>query len=142
MRNNTLVYLCSYCKYLFCIISFLLDDEHSGIKVSIPPIKGAMDKFIRKKQACIGCKIGLSDDQSVVCKQCESQQGQLYIKQMDKVREHEQLFTRAWTQCQRCQGSLHQEVLCTNKDCPIFYQRTKVQTDLCKAQKELERFDF
>ncbi|KAH8971035.1 hypothetical protein BDL97_02G121600 [Sphagnum fallax] len=27
----------------------------------------------------------------------------------------EQLFGRLWTQCQRCQGSSHQDVLCTRK---------------------------
>mgnify|MGYP001807741995 CR=1 FL=1 len=27
-----------------------------------------------------------------------------------------------WSQCQRCQGSLHQDVLCTSRDCPIFYR--------------------
>ena len=39
----------------------------------------------------------------------------------------ENKFSRLWTECQRCQGSLHQEVLCSNKDCPIFYMRTKAQ---------------
>ena len=41
-----------------------------------------------------------------------------------------------------CQGSLHQEVLCTSRDCPIFYRRKKVQKDLNEAQELLERFDF
>jgi hypothetical protein len=39
-----------------------------------------------------------------------------------------------------CQGSLHQEVLCTSRDCPIFYRRKKVQKDLNEAQEALERF--
>lgn len=29
------------------------------------------------------------------------------------VSELEMLFGRLWTQCQECQGSLHQDVLCT-----------------------------
>ena len=39
----------------------------------------------------------------------------------------ENKFSRLWTECQRCQGSLHQEVLCSNKDCPILhaYKGTK-----------------
>ena len=31
---------------------------------------------------------------------------------MHEVRELESVFAAAWTQCQRCQGSLHQDVLC------------------------------
>ena len=64
------------------------------------------------------------------------------MRQVDKVREYEQLFTRVWTQCQRCQGSLHQEVLCTSSDCAIYYRRKKVQKDLNEAQVALEKFDF
>ena len=31
--------------------------------------------------------------------------------------DFEEKFSRLWTQCQRCQGSLHQDVLCTSRDC-------------------------
>ncbi len=38
------------------------------------------------------------------------------------------------------QGSLHQDVLCTSRDCPIFYRRKKVQKDLGEAHGQLGRF--
>jgi DNA polymerase delta subunit 1 len=47
-----------------------------------------------------------------------------------------------WTQCQRCQGSLSQDVLCTSRDCPIFYRRKKVQKDLNEADAKVRRFDW
>jgi DNA polymerase delta subunit 1 len=67
-------------------------------------------------------------------------------------------FARLWTQCQRCQGSLHlvrhslhrkhrnpeirsQDVLCTSKDCPIFYMRKKAQRDVADAGALMERFE-
>lgn len=40
-----------------------------------------------------------------------------------------------WTQCQRCQGSLHQDVLCTSRDCPIFYRRKKVRAGNVMGQQ-------
>jgi len=49
-------------------------------------------------------------------------------------------FARLWTQCQRCQGSLHQDVLCSNKDCPIFYRRKKAQKDVEESVKVMDRF--
>lgn len=52
----------------------------------------------------------------------------------------EDRFSRLWTQCQRCQGSLHEEVLCTSKDCPIFYMRKKIRIDLMEKDKVLQRF--
>lgn len=45
-----------------------------------------------------------------------------------------------WSQCQRCQGSLHQDVLCTSRDCPIFYRRKKVAKELDEAHATLARF--
>jgi DNA polymerase delta subunit 1 len=45
-----------------------------------------------------------------------------------------------WSQCQRCQGSLHQDVLCSSRDCPIFYRRKKVAKELDEAHATLSRF--
>jgi DNA polymerase delta subunit 1 len=64
----------------------------------------------------------------------------IYQKQLIVVRSLELEFSAAWTQCQRCQGSLHQTVLCSARDCPIFYRRTKVQKDLTDAPVVLKRF--
>ena len=38
------------------------------------------------------------------------------------------------------QGSLHEEVLCTSRDCPIFYLRKKIQLDLGNHEKVVKRF--
>jgi DNA polymerase delta subunit 1 len=32
------------------------------------------------------------------------------------------------------------QVICSNRDCPIFYKRKKVQIDLQKVQDELDKF--
>ncbi|OWK15593.1 POLD1 [Cervus elaphus hippelaphus] len=52
----------------------------------------------------------------------------------------EERFSRLWTQCQRCQGSLHEDVICTSRDCPIFYMRKKVRKDLEDQERLLRRF--
>lgn len=40
---------------------------------------------------------------------------------------------------QRCQGSLHQDVLCSASDCVVFYRRKKAQRDTSEAFTTLER---
>ena len=37
-------------------------------------------------------------------------------------------------------SSLHADVLCTSRDCPIFYRRKKVAKDLAEAGATLARF--
>jgi DNA polymerase delta subunit 1 len=54
----------------------------------------------------------------------------------------ERCVPQVWTQCQRCQGSLHQEVLCMSRACPIFYRRKKVQKSPQEAQDALARFEW
>ncbi|KAH6686248.1 DNA polymerase delta catalytic subunit [Plectosphaerella plurivora] len=123
----------------------LLAGAHTRtISVAAPTIGGLM-KFAKKTQTCMGCKKPLtSKDESAgaVCSNCAPRAGELYKKTLDKVSDLEVRFGRLWTQCQRCQGSMHCEVICSSKDCPIFYMRMKAKKDLEDAGKELTRFDF
>ena len=90
----------------------------------------------------------------------------LLQRSLATVNELQETFGKLWTQCQRCQCSMHQDVLCTSRDCPIFYRcvvcvskfrvlrharadmhcfrnsRKKVQKDLVEAEATLERFTW
>lgn len=121
--------------------SELLQGAHTR-KRSQPNLKqnsGGMMDFAVKKSKCLGCKAPL-ETMAAICKSCRTQQSTILIRQLQSVQELEILFHRFWTQCQNCQGSLHQDVLCTSRDCPIFYKRIKVQKDLGESQQALDRF--
>ncbi|KAJ3821920.1 DNA polymerase family B-domain-containing protein [Lentinula raphanica] len=126
--------------------SSLLTGEHTRtIQIATPTVGGLM-KFAVKTVTCLGCKTALrannsTHKNSAVCKNCRPRMGELYQKQVSSASELQIRFSRLWTQCQRCQGSLHQDVLCTSKDCPIFYMRKKAQKDVEDANAVLERFD-
>jgi DNA polymerase delta subunit 1 len=51
-----------------------------------------------------------------LCSHCKGKEPEVYRRQLGIVNEHEDKFSRLWTQCQRCQGSLHADVLCTSRD--------------------------
>lgn len=120
----------------------LLHGSHTrAVSISTPSNSGIM-KFAKKQLSCIGCKTPISGEDQTLCKHCRNREAELYQKTVTNVRELEQLFGRLWTQCQRCQGSLHQDVLCTSRDCPIFYRRKKAQKDLSEAELQLARWEF
>ncbi|EGC38691.1 DNA polymerase delta catalytic subunit [Dictyostelium purpureum] len=96
---------------------------------------------LEKKKVCMSCPNELTSEESTVCKNCKHKEGDLYQTSLNNVTKLENKFAESWTQCQRCSGSLHQPVLCSNRDCPIFYMRTKVQIDLIEAKKTLNRFN-
>ena len=49
-------------------------------------------------------------------------------------------YGKLWTGCQKCQGSLTSDIICSNRDCPKFYQRKKVQNELGEIDAILKRF--
>ncbi|KAK7334608.1 hypothetical protein VNO80_26368 [Phaseolus coccineus] len=104
------------------------------------PSNNSILKFFKKDLSCIGCKAVLGKDHHTVCSNCKGRETELYCKTVSQVSELEMLFGRLWTQCQECQGSLHQDVLCTSRDCPIFYRRKKAQKDMSEAKSQLDRF--
>ena len=109
-------------------------------------------RFAKVRLACLGCRAPLPPDSTDLCEHCRPkvrpacmafhgmtwcpaaiarmppiQEAEIYTRGLASVNELEGSFSQLWTQCQRCQGSLHQDVLCTSRDCPIFYRRKKVQ---------------
>jgi DNA polymerase delta subunit 1 len=123
--------------------SLLAGDHTRSISVAAPTLGGLM-KFAKKTQTCMGCKkplVGAEESKGAVCENCRPRIGELYTKHVKKVGEMEVRFGRLWTQCQRCQGSMHSEVLCSSRDCPIFYMRMKARKEVEEAGRELARFD-
>lgn len=98
-------------------------------------------KFAQKRLTCLGCKAPLGKGEATVCKHCAPREGEIYLKISAGAQEMERQYAQLWTQCQRCQGSLHQDVLCAARDCPIFYRRKKVLKDVNTAHESLARFD-
>ncbi|MEE6482709.1 hypothetical protein FKM82_013321 [Ascaphus truei] len=119
--------------------SVLLKGEHTRCKTVLTSKVGGLMAFAKKRSTCIGCKAMLNHD-GAVCNYCKQRESELYQKEISHLGCLEEKFSRLWTQCQRCQGSLHEDVLCTSRDCPIFYMRKKVQKDLDDQEKLVQRF--
>lgn len=62
------------------------------------------------------------------------QEAEIYSRTLGGVAELEAQYGALWTACQRCQGSLHQDVLCTSRDCPIFYRWGRVRPGVCVSR--------
>jgi DNA polymerase delta subunit 1 len=122
----------------------LLTGEHTRTISVAAPTMGGLMKFAKKTMTCMGCKkplVSAEEKDGAVCSNCRGRFGELYSKTLSKVSELEVRFARLWTQCQRCQGSCHNNVICSSRDCPIFYMRMKAKKDVEDAGKELVRFD-
>ncbi|ELR25172.1 polymerase (DNA directed), delta 1, catalytic subunit [Acanthamoeba castellanii str. Neff] len=119
----------------------LLTGEHTRtISVQTPTVGGIVS-FAKRTLSCMGCKAPLVGGETSVCRYCRPMEAVYYQERLARVHRLEQEFASAWTQCQRCQGSFHETVLCTSCDCPIFYMRKKIQKDLADSHSLLLRFD-
>jgi DNA polymerase delta subunit 1 len=122
----------------------LLTGDHTRTISVAAPTAGGLMRFAKKTATCLGCKkplVTAEEKDGAVCVNCRPRFAELYSRSLTKVSELEVKFARLWTQCQRCQGSVHNEVICSSRDCPIFYMRVKVVKDVEDAGKELQRFD-
>lgn len=95
--------------------SLLLKGDHTRTKSVATSRVGALSAFTRKKEVCLGCKAVLASEREkmALCVHCESKEAEFFQTELYVGRKLEQKFCRLWTECQRCQGSLHQEVICT-----------------------------
>jgi DNA polymerase delta subunit 1 len=122
----------------------LLEGAHTRTITMSAPKTGGLMRFAKKAELCKSCKTPLkSDNKGALCPNCikEGKAPELYCDALSQMNYLENKFSRLWTECQRCQGSLHQEVLCSNKDCPIFYMRKKVQKDVHAKANELIKWE-
>eukprot|EP00301_Raphidiophrys_heterophryoidea_P014617 c23049_g1_i1.p1 GENE.c23049_g1_i1~~c23049_g1_i1.p1 ORF type:complete len:1142 (+),score=357.53 c23049_g1_i1:43-3426(+) len=121
----------------------LFTGEHTRSIHKSTPSTGGIMKFAKKVASCVNCKTTISGtgDETVLCHHCKPLEADILMQKLQEANELETKFSRLWTQCQRCQGNLHQEVLCAARDCPIFYMRKKVQKDLNDALTVVGRFD-
>eukprot|EP00796_Vickermania_ingenoplastis_P004443 gene4443-3242_t len=99
---------------------------------------GGLMKFVKFNLQCIRCRAGIQE--GALCDKCAPDGPEVYSKIMAKRNHFEAFFCQVWTQCQQCQGSLTQEVICSSRDCPVFYMRKKAQKDLKEQQALLDRF--
>jgi len=111
-------------------------------KLSNPtPQTGALAKFVTKSLRCLGCKAVIK--QGALCVHClEEKAAQVVITRTHELREKEAEYNRLWTECQRCQGSLLQPVICSNRDCEIFYRRAKARSDVESVQESMKRLQL
>lgn len=119
----------------------LLQGSHTRTVKVAGAKTGMLMRFTKKANTCKSCKTTIPEKETL-CKSCKDKSGELYGEALGKMNQLEENFSKLWTECQRCQGSLHQEVLCSNKDCPIFYMRKKCQKDVMRQAEELKKWDL
>lgn len=115
----------------------LFNGEHTRKRYQPKVTTGAMSKFIQVTNTCIGCKTSLKV--GYLCQGCMKNAPAIYMEKVITSTNAERNFQELWAECQRCQGSICQEVLCTNRDCPIFYRREKVKKEMDYIKGELEK---
>ncbi|CDS07654.1 hypothetical protein LRAMOSA01603 [Lichtheimia ramosa] len=123
-------------------VNSLLQGDHTRTVSIATPSAGGIMKFAVKKTTCLGCRAPLKKGgkyHPAVCAQCKPRLTAIHLHQLKVFRDAETAYSRLWTQCQRCQESLHQDVICSNNDCPIFYMRKKAQKDANEAEDKVAR---
>ncbi|RWS07555.1 DNA polymerase delta catalytic subunit-like protein [Dinothrombium tinctorium] len=126
--------------------SVLLRGDHTRTKTVVMSKVGALANFAKRCNTCLACKTLMrpedEKESQVVCRHCRHREGEMMWTELNKLREYEQKFNKLWTQCQRCQGNVEVEVICSSRDCPIFYMRKKAMKELDDQQVVIKKFGY
>nr|BAJ78769.1 DNA polymerase delta catalytic subunit [Stichotrema asahinai] len=122
--------------------SILLHGDHTRVKTVVTSKVGPMSMFLTRRETCLGCKalLNKAEEKNAICSRCKPNECQVYQQEFANVQQLQKKFSMLFSECQRCQGSIHEEILCTNRDCSIFYLRKKVQVELDAAIGKIKRF--
>lgn len=122
----------------------LLKGDHTRTRTVVTSKTSRMAIFCTKVDSCLGCKTAMRKENrgrsNAVCKYCEAKEGRIMQVHISRLQALEERFSRLWTECQRCQGSVQDQVICTSKDCPIFYMRTRAKKAIAAQAEEVARF--
>lgn len=116
-------------------VSALFQGEHTKVISRGVSMQGPMNAFVTAKDECIGCK----KPGAILCAGCLPHFGKYFPEAQKRFDEKAEKFSACWTECQRCQGSVINEVLCVNRVCPIFYMRIKVRSEITPLMDKLEK---
>lgn len=121
--------------------SVLFRGDHTRKLNNPTPATGAMSKFVTRSVRCMGCNAVLKT--GTLCDHCQKEKvAEVVLNKVHELREKEAEYNRLWTQCQRCQGSLLQPVICSNRDCDIFYRRAKARRDVETVQEQFKQLQL
>ncbi|KAI5169103.1 DNA polymerase delta subunit 1 [Pancytospora epiphaga] len=115
-------------------VSSLFHGEHTQVIKESALVKGPMNMFVNAIEVCVGCqKAG-----KMLCDECSKDFPKHYMSLQADFDEKATQFNECWVECQRCQGSVLNEVLCVNRICPIWYKRTKLKKEIAPLQHKLD----
>eukprot|EP01056_Protomagalhaensia_sp_Gyna25_P002551 Protomagalhaensia_sp_Gyna_25__2550@NODE_2442_length_1083_cov_9_130268_g2022_i0_p1_GENE_NODE_2442_length_1083_cov_9_130268_g2022_i0NODE_2442_length_1083_cov_9_130268_g2022_i0_p1_ORF_typecomplete_len351_score60_09DNA_pol_B/PF00136_21/6_2e48zfC4pol/PF14260_6/9_5e19Stc1/PF12898_7/0_35Stc1/PF12898_7/3_5e02C6_DPF/PF10170_9/6_1e02C6_DPF/PF10170_9/0_67zfRINGlike/PF08746_11/1_5e02zfRINGlike/PF08746_11/2_1_NODE_2442_length_1083_cov_9_130268_g2022_i01371054 len=109
-------------------VDSLFSGEHTRQRKMVMSTTGALSKFVTTGLRCLSCRGVIAE--GAFCSRCaKSKKRETMVKYFLEFKEKEKEYHALWTTCQRCQESLHTDVICTSRDCPIFYRRTKAKKE-------------
>ncbi|KAK2954122.1 putative DNA polymerase delta catalytic subunit [Blattamonas nauphoetae] len=122
----------------------LLSGEHTRVirkPSKVTAQATGMLQFVGVVRTCINCKAKMTkEEQGAVCASCKPREPELLMDAQYSASRAEEQYSQVNAQCKRCSMSMHQPFLCSSRDCPLFYFRTKAKKDLEDCYELLKRF--
>jgi DNA polymerase delta subunit 1 len=89
-------------------------------------------------RALIPIPAGDGNNSSIICPSCMPQKNTRLLQLIDIEDLAQQTYAAAWTRCQRCVGSMHTAVVCSNLDCDNFFHREIARKELQQVTDKIK----
>ena len=95
--------------------SMLINGDHTRTKTQPTGKVGGLFAHVKKMPTCVGCKAVLRDaNPKALCDHCMPKRCQIYTEKAARLKTTQRHFSRLWTECQNCAGTLQDEILCSS----------------------------
>lgn len=120
-------------------IDALFSGDHTKNRY-IPKINknNLLGKFVKVHSTCTNCP---ARSEKPLCERCMGRHLEILVGKMLELEGQKSHYQNLWGECQKCQGSITMDILCSNADCPIFYKRIKVKKELAQKVTQMERLE-
>ncbi|KAI5137394.1 DNA polymerase delta subunit 1 [Nematocida ausubeli] len=106
------------------------DNYTVGAGMAVREMPKGIGAFFKKKKTCVICKAG----DYPVCKVCDKSYPAVILETYQKLCGLQCAYHLVMRECQEMQNARHSPIVCSNRDCPVYYIRIELQKEIEEVQ--------
>lgn len=100
---------------------------------------GGIVQYFGKKNRCLQCHVTMTSDEPL-CESCASKSVSQYQYECTSSVDIMDAMRLCCNECLQCQDNHHNDILCTNDECPVYFKRMQLLSDIEDVFERLNRF--
>lgn len=120
-------------------VTSLFNGDHTRTITKSSAVIGALSNFVIVRESCLGCNNLLEKHEKILCVHCKPNILDIHMRLLNENNKATKISTALWNNCHNCQGQHHAPVLCSNCQCPHFYERESAKDRMTQCKTKFNK---